>query len=239
MQRDNVGVLVAAGATAALLVLAGLAVGATGALTPEGCISDVGDPAGCGATQQGLAGVGGIAVAADGRSVYAASVADNAIVRFDCDPATAALTPAGCIADVGAAGCGQTQQGLDGARSVAVSSPDGRSVYVTSSVDAAIASFDHEDTTPPETTPPETTITSGPGSRTRKRRATFEFVSNEPGSPFECVVNGSPFTPCASPFTTEKLKRRRRHTFAVRAIDPVGNIDPTPAQAQFKIKKRR
>ena len=52
------------------------------------------------------------------------------MVRFDRDTATGALTPQGCVADVGdAAGCGATQQGLDGANGVAVS-PDGKSVYI-------------------------------------------------------------------------------------------------------------
>ena len=119
----------------------------TGALTPAGCIADAGSGIGCGTTQQGLDGAASVAVSPDGRSVYAASLNDAAIVRFDRNTTTGALTPAGCIADAGdAAGCGTTQQGLGSADSVAVS-PDGRSVYVASYGDDAIVRFDRNTTT--------------------------------------------------------------------------------------------
>src|SRR6266542_3470455 len=119
----------------------------TGALTGQGCIADVNDFAGCGTTQQGLASADGVAVSPDGRSAYVAGFDDDAIVRFDRDTTTGALTGQGCIADVGdAAGCGTTQQGLDGAIAVAVS-PDAKSVYVASNGDSAIVRFDRNTTT--------------------------------------------------------------------------------------------
>src|SRR3954454_5961405 len=111
---------------------------ATGALTARGCVADAGDAAGCGGTQQGLGGAAGVAVSPDGKSVYVASFNDRAIVRFDRDTTTGALTARGCVADVGdAAGCGVTQQGLEGASGVAVS-PDGKSVSFASYSDNAI-----------------------------------------------------------------------------------------------------
>jgi DNA-binding beta-propeller fold protein YncE/subtilisin-like proprotein convertase family protein len=118
-----------------------------GALTGQGCIADVGDAAGCGKTQQGLNGARGVAVSADGKSVYATGFDDDTIVRFDRDTATGALTGQGCTADVGdSAGCGKTQQGMNGARGVAVS-PDGKSVYATGSDDDAIVRFDRDTAT--------------------------------------------------------------------------------------------
>jgi DNA-binding beta-propeller fold protein YncE len=115
---------------------------ATGALTPRGCLSDAGDPAGCGTTQEGMGGAQDVAVSADGASVYVASAGDDAIVRFDRDTATGALTPQGCISDVGdPAGCGATQQGLTGAHGVVVS-PDGASVYVAAAFDDATVADD-------------------------------------------------------------------------------------------------
>ena len=114
----------------------------TGALTSQGCVDD-GDagqgPDECSQTADGLNGVSSVAVSADGRSVYAASVEDDAVVRFDRDTDTGILDPAGCIDDndSGADNCAQTTNGLDGARSVAVS-PDGESVYVVSGPDDAI-----------------------------------------------------------------------------------------------------
>src|SRR3954447_7978420 len=85
----------------------------TGALTPQGCISDPNFVLPCGQTAQGLYQASGVAVSPDGTSVYAVSSGDNAIVRFDRNTGTGALTPQGCIADAGdVAGCGTTQQGL-------------------------------------------------------------------------------------------------------------------------------
>jgi sugar lactone lactonase YvrE len=131
----------------ALLGLPATASADVGALTPMGCIADVGDLAGCGATQQGLDTSYGFAVTGDGRHAYATGASDDAVAVFDRDVVTGALTPKGCIADVGdAAGCGATQQGLDGATAVAVS-PDGESVYVASTRDDAIARFDRDATT--------------------------------------------------------------------------------------------
>ena len=147
-RRGSLRLLLLAGATLALaLGAAGSASAATGELTPRGCIADVGDFAGCGTTQQGLSRALGVAVSPDGSSVYVVSAIDGAIVRFDRNPATGALTPRGCIADAGdIAGCGTTQQGLNAASGVAVS-PDGSSVYVASSTDDAIVRFDRNPAT--------------------------------------------------------------------------------------------
>ena len=92
---------------------------------------------------------------------------------------------------------------------------------------------------PPDTdaTPPETTIVSGPKRKTKKKRATFQFVSSEPGSSFQCSVDGSPFAACAS---GDGLKvKRGKHVFEVRATDAAGNVDASPAQQRWKVKKRR
>lgn len=65
-------------------------------------------------------------------------------MRFDRAP-NGSLTSTGCIVDVGdlgSTGC-PTAQGLNFARSVAVS-PDGGSVYAVSSTDSAIVRFARE-----------------------------------------------------------------------------------------------
>ena len=82
----------------------------------------------------------------------------------------------------------------------------------------------------------DTAILSGPTGLVRGRRATFTFSSPEPGVTFECSIDGEPFSPCTSPFTTRRL-RGGTHTFQVRARDAAGNVDPTPATFQFRISK--
>jgi hypothetical protein len=84
---------------------------------------------------------------------------------------------------------------------------------------------------------PDATITKHPKNKTRKRRATFEFSSSEPGSSFECSLDGAPFAACTSPLTA-KVKRGK-HTFSVRAKDPAGNVDPTSATDDWKVKKKK
>jgi Cys-rich repeat protein len=82
--------------------------------------------------------------------------------------------------------------------------------------------------TPPDTTPPETTITSNPPNPSNSGSATFTFTSTEPGSTFECQIDGSGYSSCTSPKTYTGLTDGF-HTFGVRAIDVIGNTDPTPA----------
>jgi hypothetical protein len=85
---------------------------------------------------------------------------------------------------------------------------------------------------------PETSITGHPKQKTRKTKAKFAFASTVPGSSFECSLDGRTFAACTSP-DAFKVKRGRRHTFAVRARGPAGNTDPTPATAAWRVKKKR
>ena len=80
---------------------------------------------------------------------------------------------------------------------------------------------------PPSAPPPETEITKAPRRKTRKRKARFQFTADEAGASFECRLDKRSFAACSSPF--RKKVKRRRHRFAVRAIDEAGNVDPTPA----------
>ena len=90
----------------------------------------------------------------------------------------------------------------------------------------------------PDRTPPETTITKGPKKKTKKKKATFEFTSSEPGSSFECSRDDKAFKPCTSPHKV-KVKKKGRHTLEVRAIDEAGNVDPAPASRSWKYKKKK
>ncbi|HYU60172.1 MAG TPA: S8 family serine peptidase [Solirubrobacterales bacterium] len=88
-----------------------------------------------------------------------------------------------------------------------------------------------------DTNPPDTQITAGPKRKTSKRRASFSFASSEPGSSFECKLDGEGFVPCDSPQAVKVS--RGRHTFEVRARDAAGNTDPTPAEARWRVKQKK
>jgi hypothetical protein len=90
----------------------------------------------------------------------------------------------------------------------------------------------------PDTSPPETTIAGGPKHKTKKKTATFTFTSSEPGSTFECRLDENlGFSPCTSPADVKVGKGK--HTFQVRAVDAAGNVDPTPAADNWKVKKKQ
>jgi PKD repeat protein len=100
-------------------------------------------------------------------------------------------------------------------------------------VTANFDDLDVEDDLSTDTTPPDTTITSGPSATTTSTSATFAFSATEP-STFQCALDGSVFTACASPTTYSGLAQGS-HTFDVRAVDLAGNTDPTPAEQSWTI----
>jgi RTX calcium-binding nonapeptide repeat (4 copies) len=86
-----------------------------------------------------------------------------------------------------------------------------------------------------ESVPPNTTITSGPAAATNDPTPTFSFSSSEAGSSYQCKLDSGSYGPCSSPNTTAHLADGS-HTFYVRAIDAVGNVDPTPAARSFTVR---
>ena len=85
-----------------------------------------------------------------------------------------------------------------------------------------------------DTTAPDTTITDGPTGTVTGSTPTFAFSSSEPGSTFECRVDTGAFAACTSPHTTATLADGA-HTFQVRAKDPSGNTDQSPASRSFTV----
>jgi plastocyanin len=90
-------------------------------------------------------------------------------------------------------------------------------------------------TLPPDTTDPQTTITGKPADPTNSSTVEFKYVSNEPGSTFECKMDGEPFTACASTGKTYTGLGEGPHTFQVRATDPSLNTDESPASYSFSV----
>jgi hypothetical protein len=82
-------------------------------------------------------------------------------------------------------------------------------------------------------TPPNTTIDSGPSGITGSGSASFSFSSTENNSTFECQLDGNGFAPCISPQPYNVSDGS--HTFSVRAIDEVGNVDGSPASSNWTV----
>jgi virginiamycin B lyase len=87
---------------------------------------------------------------------------------------------------------------------------------------------------PADTDAPQTRITKGAPKKTEKSRVKFKFRSSEQGSTFECKLDAKRWKRCDSPKTVRGLVEGK-HKFRVRAIDPSGNVDPTPAKDKFRV----
>lgn len=85
-----------------------------------------------------------------------------------------------------------------------------------------------------DATDPDTSISSGPPVLTGRTTASFAFASSEPGSRFQCSLDGAVFGACSSPKAYSNLSGET-HTFRVRALDAAGNLDPTPAAKTWTV----
>jgi CSLREA domain-containing protein len=82
--------------------------------------------------------------------------------------------------------------------------------------------------------PPRTRVLRQPRRVLEGGVARFAFTANEPGSRFQCSLDGSRFRACKSPRKYRGL-RPGKHVFRVRAIDPAGNVDRTPVRRRFEV----
>jgi hypothetical protein len=108
-----------------------------------------------------------------------------------------------------------------------------RAIDAAGNVDQTPASYTWT-IAPLDTTPPDTTITSAPTASTIATSAAFEFGANEPDTTFECSLDGGAYATCTSPASYSDLALGA-HTFAVRAVDAVGNIDASPASFAWTV----
>jgi hypothetical protein len=82
-------------------------------------------------------------------------------------------------------------------------------------------------------------MVSAPKERIRARRRAevrFRFAADEPGATFQCSLNGSGWRRCSSP--RELRLEPGRHRFDVRAIDPTGNVDASPARSSLRVLEK-
>jgi hypothetical protein len=85
-----------------------------------------------------------------------------------------------------------------------------------------------------DTDPAVARITSGPPATTTSTSASFAFNSSETNSRFQCRLDGGGFANCGTTRTLSGLTEGR-HTFNVRAIDLVGNVQPTPTTYTWQV----
>lgn len=83
----------------------------------------------------------------------------------------------------------------------------------------------------------DTQITKKPKNKVKKRKVTYEFTSSVAGASYQCSENGDPFEACTSPHTFKGKKGKNE--FEVRAVDAAGNVDQSPAEDKFKVRKKR
>lgn len=69
------------------------------------------------------------------------------------------------------------------------------------------------------------------------RLVDFAFGSSELGSRFECKLDHGLYRTCASPY--RKRVGLGKHWFQVRAVDPEGQVDRTPAVLRWRVISRR
>ncbi|MCY1073847.1 adventurous gliding motility protein AgmC [Archangium lansingense] len=85
-------------------------------------------------------------------------------------------------------------------------------------------------------TAPNTRIVANPPSRTNATSATFDFDVEvaEAGVTYECRLDGGAFAACTDPVTFNGLTEKS-YTLEVRAVDALGNVDPSPASYTWMV----
>jgi hypothetical protein len=82
----------------------------------------------------------------------------------------------------------------------------------------------------------QTKLAKHPRKKTTMRKAKFTFTSDQPGVHFECKLDKAAFKPCRSPY--KRKVKPGRHSFQVRAVNPAGIADPTPAVYRWRVSSR-
>lgn len=85
---------------------------------------------------------------------------------------------------------------------------------------------------------PWTRIDSGPADPTNDPSPSFTYSSSHPGASFECRFADGNWYPCDGPGEDLGPLTDGRYTFEVRATDPDGDTDPTPATRTFTVDLR-
>jgi hypothetical protein len=80
---------------------------------------------------------------------------------------------------------------------------------------------------------PDTRIDDGPGEFSNQPQVSFRFSSDDPAATFDCRIDKEAMQPCQSPYV--RTLSDGSHSFSVRASDPSGKSDGTPAERVWTI----
>jgi hypothetical protein len=159
------------------------------------------------------------------------TASDTVVVSGTAEPGTSieafdGAVSRGTTAADGAGGWSKTLSGV----------PDGGHSYTAKATDAAgnTSAASNSRTVTVDTDAPETIMGTSPIGSTSATSAALTFSADEAGATFECSLDGAPFTACSSPHSYQGLSEGP-HTFEVRATDPAGNVDPTPASRSWTV----
>lgn len=87
-----------------------------------------------------------------------------------------------------------------------------------------------------DTTAPDTFLEYGPPPTAIPTLGGFGFTSSEPGGRYECQEDGGDYWyACWAPREL-RYQSAGTHTFAVRAVDAAGNVDPTPVTLSYTMQ---
>ncbi|CAA9423714.1 MAG: BNR repeat domain protein [uncultured Rubrobacteraceae bacterium] len=87
-------------------------------------------------------------------------------------------------------------------------------------------------------TPPETSIDFGASGVVALGEAFFAFDSDGTEASYECSLDGEPFGVCPKRLSASYTDLADgNHIFRVRALDAVGNADPTPAERGWTVDR--
>lgn len=85
-----------------------------------------------------------------------------------------------------------------------------------------------------DTVAPDTALSGQPAAITSATTANLTFTSTDGTATFECKLDGGAWTACTSPRALTGLADGV-HNFQVRAVDPAGNVDPTPENTTWYV----
>ena len=171
------------------------------------------------------------------------TVAPNTIIDTNPTNPTASNSAAFTFhgTDIGGSGVASFECKLDLGSFAACTSPKSYTSLADGSHTFQVRATDNAgnvDTTPAsftwvvDATAPDTSILTNPTNPTNSATGTFTFNGNDGtgvgGLTFECKLDSSTFAACTSPKSYTGLSDGS-HTFQVRAIDSLGNTDPSPA----------